>query len=107
MLRRVSRLTACLLLLSVCLVPPARAQVNNASVTGLVTDAAGAVVPNASVTLRNRATSVETSATTDSSGYYTFAMLRERCPCPVCEARRVADPGGPRPPAAGSHAEHA
>ena len=75
MLRRVSRLTACLLLLSVCLVPPARAQVNNASVTGLVTDAAGAVVPNASVTLRNRATSVETSATTDSSGYYTFASV--------------------------------
>ncbi|MET0647287.1 MAG: TonB-dependent receptor [Pyrinomonadaceae bacterium] len=75
MLRRVSRVTACLLLLSVCLAPVASAQVNNASVTGLVTDTTGAVVPNASVTLRNKATNVETTATTDSSGYYTFASV--------------------------------
>jgi DUF971 family protein len=40
------------------------------------------------------------------TGYYTFAMLRDRCPCPVCTARRATDPGTPRPPAAGSHAEH-
>ena len=53
MLRRVSRLTACLLLLSVCLVPPARAQVNNASVTGLVTDAAGATVASQPIEVRD------------------------------------------------------
>ena len=41
MLRRVSRLTACLLLVSALLTPNASAQVNTASVTGLVTDAAG------------------------------------------------------------------
>ncbi|HWS89511.1 MAG TPA: TonB-dependent receptor [Pyrinomonadaceae bacterium] len=75
MLRRVSRVTACLLLLCVCLTPKASAQVNTASVTGLVTDAAGAVVPNASVTLKNKATNVEMTATTDSSGYYTFASV--------------------------------
>jgi outer membrane receptor protein involved in Fe transport len=59
----------------VCLAVHASAQVNNASVTGLVTDSTGAVVPNASVTMKNKATGVETSATTDSSGYYTFASL--------------------------------
>jgi len=51
------------------------AQVNNASLTGLVTDSAGAVVPNASVKVKNKATDVESVATTDSSGYYTFASL--------------------------------
>ena len=75
MLRRVSRVTAFLLLLSACLPLDASAQVNTASVTGLVTDSAGAVVPNASVTLKNKATNVETTATTDSSGYYTFASV--------------------------------
>ena len=75
MLRRVSRASACLLLLCVCLSASAPAQVNTASVTGLVTDTAGAVVPSASVTLKNKATNVETAATTDSSGYYTFAIV--------------------------------
>jgi hypothetical protein len=75
MLRRAPRAAARLLLLSVCLTLNASAQVNNASVTGLVTDTTGAVVPNASVTLRNKATNVETTASTDSSGYYTFASV--------------------------------
>lgn len=75
MLRRAPRVTARLLLLSACLTLSAFAQVNTASVTGLVTDTTGAVVPNASVTLKNRATNVETTAATDSSGYYTFASV--------------------------------
>ncbi|HEX8292681.1 MAG TPA: TonB-dependent receptor [Pyrinomonadaceae bacterium] len=74
-MRRAPRAAARLLLLSVCLTLNASAQVNNASVTGLVTDTTGAVVPNASVTLRNKATNVETTASTDSSGYYTFASV--------------------------------
>ncbi|HEX8339224.1 MAG TPA: TonB-dependent receptor, partial [Pyrinomonadaceae bacterium] len=74
-MRRAPRVTACLLLLSVCLTLNASAQVNNASVTGLVTDTAGAVVPSASVTLKNRATNVEATATTDSSGYYAFGSV--------------------------------
>ncbi|HEV2861387.1 MAG TPA: TonB-dependent receptor, partial [Pyrinomonadaceae bacterium] len=74
-MRRVSPVIACLLLLSLCPAPNAFAQVNNASVTGLVTDSTGAVVPNASVTLKNKATNVEAAATTDSSGYYTFASV--------------------------------
>ncbi|MDQ3754874.1 MAG: TonB-dependent receptor [Acidobacteriota bacterium] len=75
MLRRIPRSIACVLLLCVGLVMHGSAQVNNASLTGLVTDSTGAVIPNASVTVKNKATDVEGSATTDSSGYYTFASL--------------------------------
>jgi DUF971 family protein len=46
-----------------------------------------------------------------STGFYTFALLRDRCPCSVCSARRAAiaasSPVNPsRPPAAGTHEEH-
>src|SRR6266567_91027 len=75
MLRRIPRSIACLLFLCLCLAVQVSGQVNTASLTGLVTDPAGAVVPNASVTVKNKATDVESSATTDSSGYYTFASL--------------------------------
>ena len=34
------------------------------------------------------------------TGYYTYHLLRERCPCPECTARRRATPA-----AAGPHAE--
>src|SRR6266567_2076363 len=69
------RMIFCLTLLCISMAVHVSAQVNNASLTGLVTDSAGAVVPNASVTVKNKATDVESSATTDSSGYYTFASL--------------------------------
>jgi DUF971 family protein len=39
------------------------------------------------------------------TGYYTYALLRERCSCPACAARRAA-----APPSAGApdrHEEHA
>jgi DUF971 family protein len=37
------------------------------------------------------------------TGYYTYALLRDRCPCPECTARRRNEPltSGP------SHEEHA
>lgn len=75
MLRRVPRSIACLLLLCVGLVMQGSAQVNTASLTGLVTDPGGAVIDNATVTVKNKATGSGISATTDSSGYYTFASL--------------------------------
>src|SRR5262245_5549637 len=50
------------------------AQVSGASLTGLVTDGSGAVVPDARVTAVNVATGVETSASTQ-AGYYTFPAL--------------------------------
>lgn len=40
------------------------------------------------------------------TGYYTFALLRDRCPCPTCTARREGEPDATRPPAAGNHADH-
>lgn len=54
---------------------PAGAQVNNASLTGLVTDASGAVVPQVKVTAKGKATNLERFSLTDNAGYYYFATL--------------------------------
>ena len=51
------------------------AQVNTASLTGLVTDSSGAVLPEAAVTLTNTDTNVSQSATTSSVGYYSFPVV--------------------------------
>ncbi len=42
------------------------------------------------------------------TGYYPFRLLRERCPCPECAARRAsADAAGsPAAAPAGTHEEH-
>jgi hypothetical protein len=45
------------------------------SISGLVTEASGAVVPNASVTLLDLGRNQQASATTDSSGHYEFSQL--------------------------------
>src|SRR5579872_5888016 len=57
-------LTACLF------VAPNVAAQSTASITGTVTDATGAVVPNATVTVRNEATGEERTTQTDSAGLY-------------------------------------
>ena len=72
---RTPRIIATLLFLYAVLALQGSAQVNTASLTGQVTDSNGAVVPNASVTVKNKATAAEKATTTDSSGYYTFASL--------------------------------
>jgi hypothetical protein len=69
------RIIASLLVLYVILAVQGSAQVNTASLTGLITDPAGSILANAAVKVKNRATSVESSTTTDASGYYTFASL--------------------------------
>jgi DUF971 family protein len=38
------------------------------------------------------------------TGYYTFAVLRDRCPCPECTARRASSPTAAR---ASGHLSHA
>jgi hypothetical protein len=48
---------------------------STATLQGTVTDQKGAVVPNATVTVRNQATSVERSTQTDSDGNYAIASL--------------------------------
>jgi len=72
---RTPRVIATLIFLYAVLAIQGSAQVNTASLTGQVTDSNGAAIANASVTVKNKATAAEKSATTDSSGYYTFASL--------------------------------
>src|SRR5262249_6749570 len=47
----------------------------SAGMTGTITDASGAVVPNASVTVTNQATSVADKTVTSSAGTYSFKGL--------------------------------
>src|SRR6195256_4654845 len=54
---------------------PVYAQVSGATLAGTVTDASGAVVINAKVSIRNTATDVTRDVTTDSSGLYSAPNL--------------------------------
>lgn len=54
----------------------AHAQLTTADIIGTVTDASGAAMPNASVTLKSLATNQSRTATTDASGNYLFTLLQ-------------------------------
>jgi hypothetical protein len=71
-------LTSLCLLLVPCLLlaPSAFAQVDEGSVTGVVQDASGAVVPNAKVTLLNTDQGLSLVTNSDNSGVYTFSPVR-------------------------------
>ena len=61
------------LFLTICLAAPLlRAQLSSASVTGIVRDSSGAVVPQAQVVLQNLDTSVERRTVSNDSGNYVF-----------------------------------
>src|ERR1044072_863668 len=45
------------------------------SISGLVTDAEGGVIPNATVTLKDKSTQLERTATTNDEGRYVFANV--------------------------------
>ncbi|MFZ0539380.1 MAG: carboxypeptidase-like regulatory domain-containing protein, partial [Candidatus Sulfotelmatobacter sp.] len=47
-----------------------------AQLRGIVSDASGAVVPNATVTIRDTGTNISSSARTDDKGSYFFTGLR-------------------------------
>lgn len=53
----------------------AQAQVSTASINGTVTDPSGALIPGATVTLKNVATNVERSTTTNSAGNYVLVNI--------------------------------
>src|SRR5947207_1086579 len=57
------------------LVVPAQAQLYTGSITGVVQDPSGAVVPNASVVLVDNDKGLKYSARTDSSGRYVLRSL--------------------------------
>jgi hypothetical protein len=50
-------------------------QSTTATVSGMVEDQNGAVVPGVSITVQNRATSLERQATTNDDGYFTIPLL--------------------------------
>ena len=56
-------------------VPPAFAQVYSSSITGVVTDPSGAVIPGAAVAATDAATGFTYSTTTNSAGLYTVENL--------------------------------
>jgi hypothetical protein len=55
---------------------PARAQFDSATVLGTVRDSSGAVVAGAKVTIKNNATGITATTTTDSNGDYLFPTVR-------------------------------
>jgi len=73
--RLLATLWAYALIVALLVAIPAAAQLNTADILGTVTDAAGAVVPNAKVTVTNTATSVARTLQTSGSGEYIFNLL--------------------------------
>ena len=64
--------TLCCLLLVLF---PLAAQVNTASLLGLVRDPSEAVIPEAIISIKHKSTNVERTTKTDSAGYYLFPIL--------------------------------
>src|SRR5258708_3983252 len=61
----------------ICLltITPVWAQLDNATLTGLITDPSSAVISGAKIKARNTTTNVERLAESDAGGYYFFATL--------------------------------
>src|ERR1700678_1028119 len=72
---RLSRILLGVIIVMCCYVPRAAAQYTTGSVSGVVEDASGAVVPGASVTLKNLGTNESTNVTTSSAGAFAFPAL--------------------------------
>lgn len=63
-------------LLNLCLLPAGlKAQVTTATLYGNVMDSGGAVVPQATVSIKNLATNITTTVTTNGSGQYRFDLV--------------------------------
>jgi len=63
------------LILCLLLAPTVAAQSITGSITGVVIDETGAMIPGAQITVTNKATNATSSATSDSSGNYTVPLL--------------------------------
>jgi outer membrane receptor protein involved in Fe transport len=72
--RSASHLLLVTIMLFACVVN-ARAQDTTARISGQITDAAGAVIPNAQITLVNTKTREERKTKTDDSGYYVLTQI--------------------------------
>ena len=74
---RLGQLAAMLLAMWLCFCVSARlqAQVAGATLSGVVSDAKGAVIPGATVSIQNVATGVSREATTNGDGFYSAPNL--------------------------------
>jgi hypothetical protein len=68
-------LTFVLLVVGLSLPVTARAQVAGATLSGTVTDPSGAILPQATVSIRNVSTDISRTTTTSSSGFYSVPNL--------------------------------
>ena len=68
-------LVCVMLFLAVVASTPVYAQVAGATLSGTATDASGAAVPNAKVSIKNSATGVVRDVTTDAAGFYSAPNL--------------------------------
>jgi len=68
-------LVCVMMALTVNVSTPVYAQVAGATLAGTVTDASSSAVPNAKVSIKNRATGVARDITTDSDGFYSAPNL--------------------------------
>src|SRR5580704_11168114 len=66
---------AALVLFSMLVSVPVRAQVSGATLSGTVTDVAGSAVPSAIVSIKNTATGITREVSTDSAGFYSAPNL--------------------------------
>ena len=66
--RRVTQFTALILAMQLGLALPARAQVANAVITGIVTDAQGGVLPGVTITVRNAESGVTRTIVSEADG---------------------------------------
>jgi hypothetical protein len=73
LLHRTCRIVPCLLLLFAAI--GVRAQVTSGSLSGIVQDASGAVVPDAAIVLKNESTNSSRSTTSNSTGVFTFIAV--------------------------------
>ena len=73
---RILRSVKPLLVTCVLTAAAAHAQLTTSDILGTVTDATGAIIPNATVTIRNIGTNESRTVHTDSGGTYTFTLLQ-------------------------------
>jgi hypothetical protein len=73
---KISRSVLAVMLLLACAGSVGYAQEITARISGQITDAAGAVVPNSEVTLTNKNTGESRQAQSDADGYYTLTLIQ-------------------------------
>ncbi len=73
--RRICKLLVSMFCLMICASVSLQGQTIFGRISGTVTDRSGAVIPNAMVTVKNTATNLVRSTTTDQSGFYTVTNL--------------------------------